>query len=86
MYEFWYDILKYGKKGKLGYMDTDSLIIHIKSKDFYKDIAYDVEKRFDTKVNRPLPKGRNKKVIGLMKYELGEKIMIEFAALFLFNG
>ena len=40
-------------------MDTDSLIIHIKTKDFYKDIADDVEKRFDTsdyEVNRPLPK------------------------------
>ena len=70
-------------------MDTDSFIIHIKTKDFCKDVADDVEKRFDTtnyQVNRPLPKGRNKKVIGLIKDELGEKIRIEFVALFLFNG
>ena len=63
-------------------MDTDSFIIHIKTEDFYKDIA-DVEKRFDTSnydVNRPLLKGKNK-MIGLMKDELGGKIMTEFAAL-----
>ena len=65
-------------------MDTDSFIMHIKTEDFYKDIANDVEKRFDTsnyEVNRPLPTGRNKKVIGLMKDELGGKIMTEFVAL-----
>ena len=48
-------------------MDTDSFITSIKTKDFYKDIANDVEKRFDTsnyKVDRPLPTGKNKKVIG----------------------
>ena len=46
--------------------------MHIKTKDFYKDIANDVEKRFDTsnyEVNRPLPTGKNKNVIGLMKDE-----------------
>ena len=65
-------------------MDTDSFIMHIKTEDFYKDIANDVEKRFDTsfyEVNRPLPTGKNKKVIGLMKDELGGKIMTEFVAL-----
>ena len=65
-------------------MDTDSLIINIKTEDVYKDIADDVEKRFDTsnyEVNRPLPTGKNKKVIGLMKDELGGKIMTEFFAL-----
>ena len=53
---------------------------------FYKDISYDVEKRFDTsnyKVNRPLPTGKNKKVIGLMKDELGGKIITEFVTLLL---
>ena len=54
--------------------------------DFYQDIAKDVEKRFDTSGyskddNRPLPIGENKKVIGLMKDELGGKIMTEFVAL-----
>ena len=63
--------------------------MHIKTKDFYKDIANDVEKRFDTsnyecnyiECDRPLPKGKDKKVIPLMKDELGGKIMIEFVAL-----
>ena len=65
-------------------MDTDSFIMHIKTKDFYEDIAIDVEKRFDTsnyEVDRPLPTGKNKKVIRLMKDELGGEIMTEFVAL-----
>ena len=86
MYEFWYDYVKkkYGDMVKLCYMDTDSLIMNIKTKDFYKDIAQDVEERFDTSnygVDRPLPKGKNKKVIGLMKGEIGGGIIIEFVAL-----
>ena len=86
MYEFWYDYMKpkYGDNVKLCYMDTDSFIMHIKTEDFYKEIANDVEKRFDTsnyEVNRPLPTGRNKKVIGLIKDELGGKIMPELVAL-----
>ena len=46
MYEFWYDYMKpkYGDNVKLCYMDTDSFIMHIKTEDFYKDIANDVEK------------------------------------------
>ena len=43
---------------------------------FYKDIVNVVDKRFDTsnyEVNRPLPTGQNKKVIRLMKDELGAK-------------
>ena len=49
MHEFWYDYLKpkYGDNVKLCYMDTDSLIVHIKTIDFYKDIANDVEKKID---------------------------------------
>ena len=65
-------------------MDTESLIIHIRTEDVYQDIADDVEKRFDTSnydVNRPLPLGKNKKVIGLMKNELGGKIITEFVEL-----
>ena len=71
---------------KLCYMDTDSFVYEIETKDFYRDIAKDVEKRFDTSgyskdENRPLPIRENKKVIGLMKDELGGKIMTEFVAL-----
>ena len=86
MYEFWYDYSKpkYQDDAKLCYIDTDSFIIHIKNEDFYEDIADDIKKRFDTlnyEVNRPLPTGKNKKLIGLMKDELGGKIITEFAAL-----
>ena len=85
-YEFWYDYMKrkYGDRVKLCYMDTDSFAMNIKTNDFYKDIANDVEKRFDTlnyECNRPLPIGKNKKVIGLMKDELGGKIITEFVTL-----
>ena len=71
MYEFWYDYMKpnYNGNVKLCYMDTDSFIMNIKTNDFYKDIANDVENMFDTsnyEVNRPLPTGKNKKMIGLM--------------------
>ena len=91
MYEFWYDYIKpkyqwncIQKNTKLCYMDTDSFIINMKTEDFYKDIADDVEKRFDTsnyEVNRPLTTKKNKKVIALMKDKLGGKVMTEFVAL-----
>ena len=68
------------------YMDTDSFVMHIKTEDFYKDIADDLERWFDTsnydeKDKRPLPRCKNKKVISLFKDELGGEIMIEFCAL-----
>ena len=85
MYEFHYDYMlpKYGKNIKLCYMDTDSFVYDIKTKDFYKDIAEDVETRFDTSgyCDRPLPVGKNKKVIGLMKDELRGEVMKEFVSL-----
>ena len=67
-------------------MDMDSLIYSIKTKDFYSDISPDVESRFDTSSypndrSRPLSIGKNKKVIGLMKDELGGEIMKEFISL-----
>ena len=83
MYEFWYDYVKpkYDEKAKLCHMDTDSFIVYIKTNYIYKDIAEDVETRFDTsndELYRPLPKGKIKKVIGLMKPELHGKIMKEY--------
>ena len=89
MYEFHCDYMKKkydGDKLTLCYMDTDSLIYGKETEDFYKDIANNVENRFDTSGyrtdgSRPLPVGKNKKVIGLMKDELGGEIMSEFVAL-----
>ena len=88
MYEFWYDYLKpkYKDKAKLCYMDTDSFVIHIFTEDFFEDIANDVERWFDTSNydkndKRPLPIGKNKKIPGLFKDELGGKIITEVVAL-----
>ena len=86
MYEFWYDYMKpkYGDNVKLCYMDTDSFIMNIKTEDFYKHIANDVEKRFDAsnyECDRPIPTRKNKKVIALMKDELGGSVITEFVAL-----
>ena len=88
MCEFWCDHIKskYEDRTKLCYMDTDSFVIHIKTEDFYKDIANDIEKQFDTSNydendDRPLSKGKNKNVIDLFKNELGGKIMKVFVGL-----
>ena len=86
MYEFWYDYMKpkYNNNVELCYMNRDSFVMNIKTSDFYKDIANDVDKRFDAssyECNRPLPTGKNKKVIGLMKDQLGGKIITEFVTL-----
>ena len=88
MFEFWYDCIKpkYQGNAKLCYMDTESFAIHIKTEDFYEEIANDVKKQFDTSNyteddKRPLPRDMNKKVIGFLKDELRGKIMIEFVAL-----
>ena len=45
MYEFHYDYMapKYGSKLQLCYMDTDSFVYHVRTEDFYRDIAADVE-------------------------------------------
>ena len=59
-------------------------ILYIETDEIYKDIAEDFEPIFDTpnyEWDRPLPKGKNKKSTGLMKDELGGKIMIKFVRL-----
>ena len=40
MHEFWYDYVKskYMDNARLCYMDTDSFVINVKTKDFYKDM------------------------------------------------
>ena len=62
-------------------MDTDSFIVYIKTDDIHKDIGKAVESRLVYELDRSLPKETNKKVIGLMKDELGEKIMTKFVGL-----
>ena len=65
-------------------MDTESFIVNVKTDYIYKEIAENVETRFDTsnvELERPLPKGKYQKVIGLMNDELGGDVMTEVAAL-----
>ena len=64
MYGFWFDYIKlnYQYNAKQSYMDTDSFIMHIKSKDFYEDMANDLERRFhisNYEINRPLPTAKS---------------------------
>ena len=59
-------------------MDKDGFIVPVKTDCIYKDIAEDFEKRFDTsnfEIDRQLTIGKNKTLIGLMKDELGGRIM-----------
>ena len=79
MYKFWYDYFKpkHEDKVKQCYTDTE---------DFFDDISNNVESWYDTSNygendKRPLPIGKNKKVIGLFKDELGGTIMKEFCGL-----
>ena len=62
-------------------MDPYSFIVHLKTDYICKNIAEDIETRFDTsnfEIDRTLPKGKNKKVLGLMKNELDGQIMKTF--------
>ena len=88
MYKSWCDYIKpkYEDRSKLCYADTDIFVVHIITEDFFADISDDVERWFDISNydendKRPLPIGKNKKVIGLFKDELGGKIMKEFCTL-----
>ena len=88
IYKFWYDCfkLKYEDRSKLSYTDADNFIINIITEDVFVDISDDVERWFDTSTydendKRPFPIGKNKRVIGLFKGELGGKIVKEFLAL-----
>ena len=88
MYDFHYNYikLKYGKRAKLLFTYTDSLMYEIETKDFYRNISSDVHKKFDTSNfakdhKSVIPTGVNKKVIGMMKDEAGGKQITEFVGL-----
>ena len=88
MYDFHYYYIKtkYGDNAKLIFSHTDSLAYEIRTKDFYKDINPDIEKRFDTSdypTNNPsgIKTGLNSKVLGMFKDEAGGKQIVEFLGL-----
>ena len=61
-------------------MDTGSFIVYMKTEDISSMIAKYVKTRFDTsnyELGRPLPKGKKKKVLGLVKNILRGKVMTE---------
>ena len=64
-------------------MDTDSFLVYIKTEDIYIDIAkmkkQDLILQIMNETDNYLKK--NKKLIGLLKDELGGKIMTEITAL-----
>ena len=85
-FQYYYVKPKYVRKVKLCYIDRNNLIAYIKTDYIYEDIARDVETTFDisnyelecNSNEQPLPRAKNEKVIGLMKDELGGKIMTKF--------
>ena len=84
MYGFWYDYIKpkHGDRAELCYMGTDRFVIH----SITEDIANGVKRwsdtsNYDENDKIPLPIGKNKKITGFFKDELGAKIMEEFCAL-----
>jgi len=88
MYEFHYNYMK--PKFKEGirvlFSDTDSLMYHIMTDDFYKDISSDIETRFDTSdypTDHPsgIKTGVNKKVVGMFKDEAAGRQIEEFVGL-----
>ena len=86
MYEFWYNYVKPKcvENAKLCYMDTHSFTVHVKTDVIYNCIAKHVETRFyiwNFELDRPLPKRKNKKVIGLVKDELDGKTMKNLVAI-----
>ena len=88
MYDFHYNYIKtkYGDNAKLLFIDIDSLAYEIKTKDFYKDINPDIEKRFDTRdypTNHPsgIKTGLNRKVLGMFMVEADGKQIVAFVGL-----
>ena len=79
--DYWYGCAKpkYGDSAKLCSTDMDSFIVPIKSKEVYANLAGNVKARFNTsnyEAERPLPIRKNKKVIGLVKNEVGGRSLL----------
>ena len=88
MFNFHHNYIKekYHNKAELLFTDTDSLMYHIKTDDFYKDINPDIIDKFDTSDYPPNHKsgiltGVNKKVIGMFKDEAAGKQITHFVGL-----
>ena len=88
MFDFHYNYIqeKYKDKAELLFTDTDSLIYQIHTDDFYQDISYDIQTKFDTSDYLPnhlsgIPTGVNKKVIGMFKDEVAGKQITCFVGL-----
>ncbi|XP_073231598.1 uncharacterized protein [Porites lutea] len=88
MFDFHYNYIrkKYKNKAELLFTDTDSLMYHIYTDDFYKDISRDIKKKFDTSDYPPnhesgILTGVNKKVIGMFKDEVAGKQITCFVGL-----
>ena len=78
IYEFWYDYTepRYQNNAKLCYMHTYSFVIQT-LQNVYEGIT-DTEKKYDTSnydVDRPWPVNKNKKLISLIKDDLGGKML-----------
>ena len=50
MFDFHYNYIKekYNTAAELLFTDTDSLMYHIQTNDFYRDISKDIKRKFDT--------------------------------------
>ena len=88
MFDFHYNYIrkKYSDKAELMFTDTDSLLYHIHTDDFYKDISKDIKNKFDTSDYPPnhesgILTGVNKKVIGMFKDEVAGKQITHFVGL-----
>ena len=88
MYDFHYNYIKtkYGDNAKLLFTDTDSLAYEMKTKDIYKDINPDIEKRFETRdypINHlsGIKTGPDSKVLRMFKDEACGKQIVEFVGL-----
>ena len=74
----WLGWTKYGENAKHFSMDADNFIVHLKTEDIYTDFAEEI---WHFELDMPLPKGKNSKVIGLVKDKLCGQIMREFVGL-----